>query len=125
MIRLGNLEARRDLTYVSDTVAGFVQVADTSGVEGETFNLGSGTEIQIGELAEQIVQLVGRRVEIAVEPDRLRPEKSEVQRLLSDNRLARQRLAWTPRVSLEEGLKRTIAWISQHLDLYRPNQYQI
>jgi dTDP-glucose 4,6-dehydratase len=124
-VRLGNLEARRDLTYVSDTVEGFLKAAEVPGVEGETFNLGTGSEISVGELAREIIALVGRPVEMAVDPTRLRPEKSEVQRLLSDNRLAKERLGWQPRVALPEGLQRTIAWVAEHLDRYRPDQYQV
>ena len=124
-IRLGNLEARRDLTYVSDTVAGFLKVGETAGVEGSTFNLGAGMEIRIADLVQEIVSLLNKPVEVVVEPARLRPEKSEVQRLLSDNRLARERLGWTPQVSLRLGLQYTIDWIRQHLDRYRPNLYQV
>ena len=125
VIRLGNLEARRDLTYVSDTVKGFLQAAETPGVEGETLNLGSGSEVRIDDLAQTIIAQVNRPVRIEIDPARLRPEKSEVQRLLSDNTLARLRLGWKPQVDLETGLARTIAWIQDHLDYYQPSQYQI
>jgi dTDP-glucose 4,6-dehydratase len=124
-IKLGNLEARRDLTFVSDTVAGFLKVAETPGVEGETFNLGAGHEVTVAELAQEILALVGRPVEIVVDSARLRPPKSEVQRLLSDNSLARQRLGWTPQVGLSAGLRRTIDWIAANLERYRPTQYQV
>lgn len=122
-VRLGNLDARRDLTYVSDTVAGFLKVAETPGIEGETFNLGTGSEVRIGDLAEQIITLIGKPVKIEVESVRLRPSKSEVQRLLSDNRLARQKLGWQPEVTLQDGLRRTIAWVAEHLDWYQPDHY--
>lgn len=125
VIHLGNLDARRDLTFVSDTVAGFLRVAETPGVEGETFNLGTGTEVRIAELAEQIISLAGKPVEIKVDLARTRPDKSEVQRLLADNRLAHQRLGWQPQVGLREGLTHTIRWISDHLHLYRPGEYQV
>ena len=125
MVRLGNLDARRDLTFVSDTVSGFLKVAETPDVEGETFNLGTGREVRVDELAAIILRQVGRPVEIQVDPARLRPGKSEVQRLLSDNTRARERLGWTPAVGLEEGLQRTITWIEKNLQLYRPNQYQV
>ena len=118
VIRLGNLEARRDLTYVSDTVAGFLSVAETAGVEGETFNLGSGREVRIGDLAQQVIDMVGRPVRIELDPTRLRPEKSEVQRLLSDNRLAQEKLNWKPRVTLTQGLQQTIEWIRRHPEYY-------
>jgi len=125
VIYLGNLDAHRDLTYVSDTVEGFLCTAETPGVEGGTFNLGAGSEVRIGELAEEIISLIGNPIQIKVDPARLRPEKSEVMRLLSDNRLARDRLGWEPRVNLSEGLSRTIDWISEHIDLYRPQLYRI
>ena len=124
-IRLGNLDARRDLTYVSDTVEGFIKVAEVPCVEGETFNLGTGIEIRVGDLAQEVIALVGKSVKIVVDPKRLRPEKSEVERLLSDNSLARERLGWRPQVSLEDGLRQTIEWIANHLDLYYSNKYQI
>jgi dTDP-glucose 4,6-dehydratase len=124
-IRLGNLDARRDLTYVSDTVDGFLRVAQAPGVEGETLNLGSGAEVRIGDLAQQIIELVGREVNIELDPQRLRPEKSEVQRLLSDNRMAFERLGWRPRVGLRQGLLETIGWIRAHLSLYRSSDYQV
>jgi dTDP-glucose 4,6-dehydratase len=124
-VLLGNLDARRDLTFVSDTVAGFLRVAETPGVVGETFNLGTGSEVRVGDLAEEIISLIGRPVEILIDSARLRPEKSEVQRLLSDNRLARERLGWQPAVPLRRGLKETITWIQKNIHLYRPGKYQV
>ena len=125
VIRLGNLDARRDFTFVSDTVNGFLCAASTPGVEGKTFNLGTGSEIRVGDLVDEIVSIVGKPVRIEVAPDRLRPTRSEVQRLISDNRQARERLGWSPQVSLHEGLTRTVEWIDAHLNLYRPNQYTV
>ena len=124
-IYLGNLDVRRDLTYVSDTVAGFLRVAEAPSVEGGVFNLGSGTDVQIGDLAQEIIQLIGKPVEIVVDPLRLRPEKSEVQRLLADNHLAQVCLGWQPEVTLRQGLELTIAWIREHMHLYQPAHYQI
>jgi NAD dependent epimerase/dehydratase len=125
IVRIGNLEARRDLTYVTDTVQGFLQIALVEGIEGETFNLGTGQEVSIAELAQVIFSLMGKSPKLDVEPARLRPAKSEVQRLLSDNRRARQRLGWTPSVPLQEGLLKTINWISDNLALYQTGIYQI
>jgi NAD dependent epimerase/dehydratase len=125
LVRIGNLETRRDLTYVTDTIQGFLCIAKADGIEGETFNLGTGQEVSIAELAQVIFALMGKSPQLEVEPARLRPENSEVQRLLSDNQYARQRLGWTPRISLREGLLKTIDWISDHLDLYRSGIYQI
>lgn len=124
-IRLGNLDARRDLTFVSDTVAGFVKVATTEGVEGETFNLGSGSEIRIGDLVKEVIDIIGKSVEVEIDPARLRPGKSEVERLLSDNQKARQKLGWQPQVSLRQGLEETVNWISEHRNLFNPNEYHI
>lgn len=125
VVHLGNLDARRDLTYVTDTVDGFMKVSEAANVEGKTYNLGAGSDITIGELAEKIIKLVGRSVKIEVDETRLRPEGSEVQRLLADNTLAKVDLGWEPRISLDEGLRQTIAWISDNLDLYKPGRYQV
>ncbi len=124
LIHLGNLSARRDFTYLSDTVEGFIKAAQAQDVSGKTFNLGSGEEITIGELANLIVELVGRSVEVVVDEERLRPEKSEVMRLLSDNSKARVLLGWEPQVSIRKGLARTIDWIRKHLELYRVGEYE-
>ena len=123
-VRLGNLDATRDLTYVADTVAGFLAVGETDGVLGETFNLGAGSEITIGDLAERVIALTGRDARIEIDPARLRPPKSEVERLVSDNTLARTRLGWTPQIPLDEGLSLTIDWIRANLDRYQPGSYQ-
>jgi NAD dependent epimerase/dehydratase len=125
VVRIGNLDARRDLTYVSDTVQGFLRIAQTEGIEGETFNLGTGQEVNIAELAQEIFSLMGKSPRLDVEPARLRPEKSEVQRLLSDNRLAKQRLGWIPQVCLRDGLLKTIEWISNNLAIFQSGTYQI
>ncbi len=125
VIRLGNLEAQRDFTYVADTVAGFLRVAEMPGIEGETFNLGSGEEVSIGDLANLIVALTRREVKITLDTERLRPGKSEVQRLLSDNSQARECLGWQPEVSLDDGLARTIDWVRDNLNRFRADLYQI
>jgi dTDP-glucose 4,6-dehydratase len=126
-IRLGNLTARRDFTYVADTVAGFLRAAEAAAADaaGAVFNLGVGHDVSIGELAEAIMGQIGRSLPIVTEQARLRPEKSEVERLHSDNRRAGKRLGWRPQVSLDEGLSRTIAWIRAHLDAYRIGEYEI
>ena len=123
-IHLGSLDTTRDFTFVDDTIAGFIQAARTAGVEGAVFNLGVGQEVRIRDLADMVIRKIGRPVRIVVTPERLRPEKSEVLRLLSDNRLSREHLGWQPRVTLDQGLDRTIDWISKNLDRYQPDQYQ-
>ncbi len=124
-IHLGNLDSRRDFTYVRDTVSGFIRAAQAEDVLGQELNLGTGTDISIGELADRIIRLVDRPVEIITESERMRPEKSEVMRLMSDNGLARHALGWEPAYSLEDGLRETISWIGDHIDFYHVGRYEI
>jgi dTDP-glucose 4,6-dehydratase len=123
-ILLGNQYTLRDFTFVKDTVDGLLKAAEVPGILGEVINLGTGQEIMIGELAQKIIHKTGRSVKIKVDPVRLRPERSEVMRLLSNNTLARKILKWEPRVSLDDGLDQTIDWIKSHLDLYRISTYE-
>ena len=123
VVRLGNLDAIRDFTYLDDTVEGFLLAGQAGLWDGETYNLGSGQEISIGDIAELIFKIMGKQPVIQVEQSRLRPEKSEVLRLISDNQKAKTVLGWQPNVGMEEGLRRTIEWISAHLDLYNPEEY--
>lgn len=124
-IRLGNLDAVRDFTYVDDTVEGFICAAAVQAVEGGVFNLGTGTEIRIGELADRIMHKVGNHAGVEIEAERIRPDRSEVLRLLSDNSLAREKLGWFPSVSLDDGLGRTIEWVKGNLDRYRIGVYEL
>lgn len=124
-ISLGNLDAYRDFTFVSDTVDGFLRASETPGVEGKVYNLGTGSKIRIGDLANEIIRLVDRQVSVVVDPSRLRPEKSEVRNLISDNSRARTDLGWSPQVNLQSGLQQTIEWIRNHLMLYEPKRYQL
>ncbi|MBN1283942.1 MAG: GDP-mannose 4,6-dehydratase [Anaerolineae bacterium] len=125
IVRLGNLAPTRDMNYVANTVAGFVKAAESEAALGRAINLGSGREISIGDLAKLIAALVGKDITIESEAQRLRPEKSEVNRLLADNTQARDLLGWEPAVSLEDGLARTIAWLREHMDRYRPGVYAV
>jgi dTDP-glucose 4,6-dehydratase len=124
-IQLGNVDTTRDFTYVHDTVRGFLLAGTAVGAEGGVFNLGTGMEIRIGDIAERIALKVGHPVEIVVDSQRLRPERSEVFRLISDNRLAQAGLGWEPQVSLDDGLEQTITWMRQHMGHYRPGQYEM
>lgn len=124
LIHVGNMETTRDFTYVSDTVNGFLHAAQAKEVEGQTFNLGTGMEIKIGELAHRILSLVGSRAKITVDRARLRPKDSEVYRLISQNQRARETLGWQPEFDLECGLERTVRWIKDHLDQYRIGTYE-
>ena len=124
-VRLGNLEPTRDLNFVGNTVDGFLQAAVSPTAIGRAINLGSGREISIGDLARLISQLMGKEILIESDARRLRPDQSEVERLLANSGLARELLGWEPVVSLEEGLERTVAWVEQHLDRYRPGTYTL
>jgi dTDP-glucose 4,6-dehydratase len=128
-VKLGSLDTRRDFTYVTDTAAGFLRAAQAENVEGKVFNLGTGHEVWIRDLVETILDLaveMGARPRPALVTDaqRVRPQHSEVMRLISDNTLARAALGWQPKVTLEQGLRETVRWIAAHLDLYRPGEYE-
>jgi dTDP-glucose 4,6-dehydratase len=123
-INLGNLETTRDFTYVDDTVDGFIKAAEAKDVDGKTVNLGTGKEIKIGTLAENIIEITGSSANIEIDPIRLRPEESEVFRLLADNSKALQILGWEPKTTIEQGLKKTVEWIKNHLDLYQVGKYE-
>ena len=124
-LKLGSLTPTRDLNYVNDTVAGFLSVAGSERSTGEVINIGSGREIAVGDLARKIMAIIGREVEIICENQRVRPEKSEVERLLADNSKARELLGWEPCVTLDEGLKCVVEWMRDHLALYKTNIYNV
>ena len=122
-IFLGSLYPTRDCTYVQDVVDAFIKVAESAKSVGEVINIGSNFEISIGELAKRIISLIGKNAEIVSDPFRVRPQDSEVERLWCDNTKAKKLLEWTPTISLEEGLKKTIEWISDNIHLYKPELY--
>ena len=124
-VRLGNLSPTRDLNYVSNTVDGFVRAAEVEAAIGKTFNLGSGREIRIGDLAQLIAKLTGKPIRIQQDEERVRTGTSEVDRLLADNTAAHQQLGWKPSVSLEEGLGKTLEWMRVNLEKYQPGLYAV
>lgn len=124
-IRLGSLSPTRDFNYVANTVDGYLAAAEAPQAIGRTINLGSGREISIGDLAKLIARLAGVAAEVESEDSRVRPVQSEVNRLIADPARARELLGWMPRVGLEEGLQETIAWMSDHMELYRPDVYAV
>jgi dTDP-glucose 4,6-dehydratase len=124
-IRLGNLTPTRDMNYVSNTVDGFLAAAEAEGAVGQTINLGSAREISISDLTRMIAEMTGAKIEIQSEAQRVRPDKSEVERLMADASLARRLLGWEPKISLEEGLQRTIDWMREHKVTSRPNVYTV
>lgn len=119
-LQLGDLRPVRDMTYVSDTVAGFLAAgAAPNGVVGETINLGTGRGEAIANIVAMICEALQLDVEIETASERLRPARSEVFELVSENLKARELLGWHPEVSLEEGIKETISYIRSNLDLFK------
>jgi len=118
-VRLGALSPTRDLNFVSDTVAGYLAVASCDDAVGRDVNIASGREISIGDLAATIIELIAPEARIVSDEQRLRPDASEVERLLGDTTLLRELTAWEPRVSLREGLERTIEWFRDPANLSR------
>jgi dTDP-glucose 4,6-dehydratase len=118
-IRLGSLHPTRDLTYVEDTASGLIEVAKSPHSIGEVINIGCGQEISIGELAQMILSIIGKEAEMLTEDRRIRPEKSEVERLMCDNSKAKGLLGWEPRITLKEGVRRTVDWFKEHAGEYK------
>ncbi|BEP44989.1 NAD-dependent 4,6-dehydratase LegB [Variovorax sp. V15] len=125
VIKLGSLTPERDMTFVTDTVAGFVAASVTPGIEGRTINLGTGSTFTIGHFAERILKLMGVEKEIVADSARMRPDKSEVLKLVSDNSLAAKLMGWSPQVDLDEGLRQSIDFIRRNIHLYRPTVYTV
>jgi dTDP-glucose 4,6-dehydratase len=123
-IRLGALHPERDLTFVTDTARGFIAAAHADAL-GETINLGQGECVSIGMLAERILGLLGVRKPIVTDDKRLRPEGSEVLKLVCDRAKAERLLGWKPTVSLDDGLQRTIEWFRARLPLYKSGLFHV
>ncbi len=124
-IRLGALDPERDMTFVSDTAAGFILAGVSDGIAGETINLGTGRTDSIGAIAGRILALMECPKPLVQEEGRMRPKLSEVMRLVSDNAKAKRLLGWEPRVGLDQGLRETIAFIEANRHLYRPAAYTV
>jgi NAD dependent epimerase/dehydratase len=124
-IKLGSLTPIRDLTYVADTVQGFIKFAESPKTVGKTVNTGSGRGVTIGDLAALIIQQVNPDATIICDEERIRPEKSEVMQLLCNNRLAKDLAGWEPQYTLEDGLTRTIDWMREHISSYKAGIYTV
>lgn len=126
-VRLGALTPTRDFMFVKDTAAAFhaVATAPASAVLGEVFNAGTGVEVSIGCLVDDITRLMGIEAEVIQDRERMRPKDSEVMRLLADPTRLTERTGWQPRHSRDHGLRRTIEWFLDPANLarYRPDQY--
>ena len=125
VIELGSTHTTRDFLFVEDTAAGIEACGQVAGIEGEVINLGSGREVSIAEVVKLVLTIVGRQLPIAADSQRMRPDQSEVERLIADSRKARELLSWEPRIGLEEGLRRTIEWIRSAPEVYKPSIYNV
>lgn len=124
-IKLGALSPTRDFNYVTDTVAGFLAIAKSENTIGEEINIASQQEISIGQLAEELIRQINPQARILCDEIRLRPEKSEVNRLLGSNEKIRSLTDWAPTYTLAQGLQETIEWIIQNLDRYKVDLYNL
>jgi NAD dependent epimerase/dehydratase len=124
-VRLGSLTPKRDFTYVSDTVDGFIKTASADVAPGATIQLGTGNTISIGDLFTLCCEITGSLAEVVVEEERIRPAGSEVQILQSDPSQAKALLGWVPQVSLREGLERTAAWLAGRASSRQVDNYQV
>jgi nucleoside-diphosphate-sugar epimerase len=126
-IKLGALHPTRDLVFVKDTVRGFIEIAKSAKTIGETINIATQNEISIGDLAKKIIDMLSPGAKIKTDKVRVRPGKSEVERLLGSNKKIKQLTHWKPEYTLDRGLKETIDWFknSDKLKFYKPDIYNI
>jgi NAD dependent epimerase/dehydratase len=123
VIRLGSLNPRRDLTYVKDTVSGFISIASCAAALGRAVNIGRGEDVAIGELVERIADRLGKPLRVEPDAARIRPQASEVGRLLAGTALAQSLWGWRPQYTLDQALDETIAWVRGNLGLFRVDAY--
>jgi NAD dependent epimerase/dehydratase len=122
-IKVGNTFPTRDFTYVLDTVDGFIEIGKKNKLNGKVINIGTNTEISVKELVMLISNLCGIRTAITHEDERIRPDGSEVERLVCDNRKIFRNTKWRPKYSLKEGLQETIEWFEKNLQHYKAEIY--
>ena len=124
-LRLGTLDTTRDFTYVEDTARAFVAIAAADAAVGEVVNAGSGSEVSIRDIVRLAGEIVGRELSVEGDEQRLRPAKSEVSRLHADSSKALRLAGWQAEVPLDDGLRRTAAWIESHMERFRPREYAV
>jgi len=124
-IKLGNINATRDLNYVGNTVDAFIRLAETDKGYGDVYNTGSGVEVSIAEVVEIIQKILKKKVRIEIDQERLRPAKSEVERLVCDCSKLHRLTGWEPQLTLEQGLVKTCAWMKDNLKYYKPELYNV
>lgn len=124
-IQLGSLTPTRDFNYVKDTAAGFIAIAESEKTIGEEINIATQQEISIGELAQEIISQINPSARIVCDEQRLRPEKSEVNRLLGSNEKICRLTGWKQQYTFAEGIAETIAWMRGHMEAYKPDIYNV
>src|ERR1051325_2471313 len=122
-IKLGNIHPTRDLTFVKDTANGFVEISKAKKLNGEITNIGMKEEISVGGLVKLISKILKADIKIESDDERIRPGKSEVERLFCDNSKITSHTKWKPKYNLEDGLKETIEWMKENMDHYKPEIY--
>jgi len=122
-IKLGNVTTTRDLTFVKDTVDGFIEISKEEKLNGESTNIGMNNEISIKDLVEKISKIINKKIKIITDEKRLRPEKSEVHRLVCDNSKIKKFTNWEPKYNLDQGLKETIDWLEKNKKLFKFDIY--
>lgn len=125
VVEVGSTTPTRDFLYVEDTAAGLARCGQVDGVEGETLNLATGGEISVAELIKAIFSVLGRNPSVVERDERRRPPASEVERLVGDASRARDVLGWEPKVALDEGLRRTVDWLQDSVDGFKPALYNL
>lgn len=124
-IKLGNLISTRDFTFVKDIVNGFIEICDSNKLYGEITNIGMNEEISIGNLVKLIADQMNEKIDITIDAERVRPQNSEVERLICDNSKILSNTKWHPKYSLETGIYETIEWLRSNLKLYKSNIYNV
>lgn len=124
-IKLGSLTPTRDFNYVKDTAAGFIAIAESDKTVGEEINIATQQEISIGDLAKEIIRQINPDAKIICDEQRIRPEKSEVNRLLGSNEKIKRLTNWEPKFSFEQGIEETIEWLRQNMNHYKADIYNI
>lgn len=124
-IKLGSLTPTRDFNFVKDTANGFIEIAKSDKTIGEEINIATQQEIAIGVLAQEIINQINPKAKIVCEEQRLRPEKSEVNRLLGSNEKIKRLTNWRPQYTFEQGIQETIEWTKQNIDAYKADIYNI
>ena len=125
VLKLGNTAPTRDLTFVKDTANGFIEISKSSKLNGEITNIGMNEEISVGDLSNMIAEIIGKKIIIQSDEQRVRPTKSEVERLVCNNEKIINNTSWKAQYDLRSGLKETIEWFMQNMNSYKVDIYNV